>query len=213
MSKSLTKKINIFLTVDYQTLNGYFNPHDPSPLYKRQIHYKLDEYMMECVSTAKRYSVIFYKLNCTNAVDKQYTEPLMYAIRRHFAKKKSIREEEFKKFKRRNWLVLCVSSFVVIIFQALLPLVLKDNTGFLNGFKNFIDVFSWVILWKPIYELIFNWNPHLKEIGLFHKLATAEVIMIDKHVTGDTKASAKQFTEEISELQVSESLKPILQYE
>src|SRR6266542_4735072 len=80
MSKTLTKKINIFLAVDYQTLDSYFNSHDPSPLYKRQLSHKFEEYIMASVATAKRYSVIFYKPNCPGAVDKQYAEPLMFSF-------------------------------------------------------------------------------------------------------------------------------------
>jgi hypothetical protein len=36
-----------------------------------------------------------------------------------------------------------------------------------------------VILWRPIDKLIFYWNPHLKDISLMDKLATAEVIIIE----------------------------------
>jgi len=41
-----------------------------------------------------------------------------------------------------------------------------------------MDIFSWVILWRPIDTLIFNWNPYLKEICLLDKLENAEVIRI-----------------------------------
>jgi hypothetical protein len=34
-------------------------------------------------------------------------------------------------------------------------------------------------LWHPIDELVFNWNPHLEEINLLNKLATAELIIIE----------------------------------
>src|SRR5438874_2087561 len=145
MSKSLTKKINIFLTVDFQTLNSYFNVHDPSPLYKRQISHKLEEYIMTSVVTAKRYSIIFYKLNCPSAVDKQYAEPLMYAIRRHFAIKKTIREETFKKFKRRSWVLLGISLIIVVLSEAFLPLLIPKGLAIHDGLKNCLDVFSWVI--------------------------------------------------------------------
>ncbi len=40
-----------------------------------------------------------------------------------------------------------------------------------------LDVFSWVILWKPIDKLIFAWNPYLKEISIYHRLVIAETIL------------------------------------
>lgn len=202
MSKLLTKKINIFLSVDFQNINSYFNPHDPAPLYKRQIHHKLEEYIMTSVSSSKRYSVIFYKLKCTSPVDKQYAEPLMYAIHRHFAMKKVIREEKFQRFKRRNWMVLCIAGLIVIFSEAFLPLLMPADVRIYEGLKNCLHIFSWVILWRPIYELIFEWNPHLKEILLLHKLATAEMIIIDKEKTVDFKEEKKTVIEEPSQQKI-----------
>jgi hypothetical protein len=180
MSQSFTEKINIFITVDLQTINGYFNAHDPSPLYKKQISQKFENYILNAIGSAKRYSAIFYKLNCRGAVNKQYTEPLMHAVKRHFSIQREIRKEDFKKFKRRNFMLLIVSGITVILCQAFLPLFFSEHIGSIyNGLKNCLDVFSWVILWKPIYDLLFAWNPYLKEILLFNKLATAEVIILD----------------------------------
>jgi len=179
MSTPLIEKINIYITVDLQTINNYFNAHDPSPLYKRKVNQKFEQYILNDVSSAKRYSAIFYKLNCIGAVNKQYAEPLMHALHRHFAIKKEIREDEFKKFKRRNLTLLAISSAIVIICEAFLPLLFKNIGDIYDGLKNCLDVFSWVILWKPIYELLFSWNPYLKDILLLSKLATAEVIIVD----------------------------------
>jgi len=211
MNKLLTKKINVFLSVDFQNINSYFNPHDPAPLYKRQIHHKLEEYIMTSVSSAKRYSVVFYKLKCTSPVDKQYAEPLMYAIHRHFAMKKVIREEKFRRFKRRNWMVLCIAGLIVIFSEAFLPLLMPADVRIYEGVKNCLHNFSWVILWRPIYELIFEWNPHLKEILLFHKLATAEVIIIDKEKSAEIKEDKKTLNEEAEE-QTPANVKPLVHF-
>jgi len=37
MGEVVSDRINIFLTVDMQTINNYFNSHDPAPIYKRQV--------------------------------------------------------------------------------------------------------------------------------------------------------------------------------
>ncbi|HVX26694.1 MAG TPA: hypothetical protein VHB70_10150 [Parafilimonas sp.] len=187
MSKSLTEKINIFLTVDLQTINGYFNAHDPSPLYKKQISQKFENYILTAVESAKRYSAIFYKLNCPGIINRQYAEPLMYAVKRHFSIKREIRKDEFIKFKRRNFAQLAISGVIVIICQWFLPLIISEHVvgGIYNGLKNCLDVFSWVILWKPIYELLFAWNPFLKDILLLDKLATSEVIILESKKTNE----------------------------
>jgi hypothetical protein len=204
MSKSLTEKINIFITVDLQTINGYFNAHDPSPLYKKQINQKFENYIFNAVETAKRYSAIFYKLNCPGAINKQYAEPLMYAIKRHFSIKREIRKDEFKKFKHRNFVLLAVSGAIVIMCQALLPLFIPENaSGVYEGIKNCLDVFSWVILWKPIYELLFSWNPYLKDILLLNKLATSEVIIVENKKNNEFEQQKSYIQKEV---EVSDSL-------
>ena len=179
MSEHIAKSINIFLTSDRLIANNYFNTHDPAPIYMRQLSHQFEAYIMESVKSAKRYSVIFYKLKCTGEDDKQYAEPLMYSIRRHFSAKKENRKKEFIKFKRRNWVLLAISFVVVILFQGLLPMILTAQHGFSVGIINSLDIFAWVLLWHPIDELVFSWNRFLKDICLLNKLATAEYILIE----------------------------------
>ncbi len=192
MSQSLTSKIHIFITVDLPTISGYFNPHDPSPLYKKELNQKFEEYILKAVFSAKRYSAIFYKLNCPGAVDRQYAEPLMFAIHRHFAIQEAIKKEAFTKFKKRNFLLLLVSCLFVMICQALIYLIHSEHAGgFFEGIKNCLDVFSYVIMWRPLYDLLFEWNKYLKAILLYRKLATAEVIMIENKKSSDEESSPK----------------------
>jgi hypothetical protein len=178
MYDTYTKTVNIFLTVDPATIQSFFNENDPAPLYKRQLSHKLEHYIAMTVTSVKRYSVVFYKFQCKNELDKQLTEPLMYAIRRHYEMKQAVREKEFKRFKRRTYLLLLVSLLVVIVCQGFLMVLFDENHNIQYGFSNILDVFSWVLLWQPIDKLLFHWNPHLKDISLLKKLATAEVIII-----------------------------------
>lgn len=179
MSNPDLPTINVFLTLDQRVVDGYFNKHDPSPIYKRQLSHQFEAYIMSSVAFAKMYSVIFYKLKCTHEIDKQYTEPLLYAIRRHFLIKQQEREDEFTKFKRKNFAVLAVSILVAIIFHGFLPFILKNELELHPGITNSLDVFSWVLLWHPLDELLFHWEPHLKDISLLSKLATAESIILE----------------------------------
>jgi len=180
MSNMSTDRISIYLSVDTQTLKDYFNAHDPAPIYKRQLSHQLEQYIMNSVSGAKRYSAVFYKLKCANEIDKQYTEPLMYAIRNHYEAKKARRVREFSRFKFRSWVLLAISLIIVAIIQVLVPLTLDADNKFHDMFLNSMEIFSWVLLWRPIDVLLFYWNPHLKDICLLNKLATSEVIIIEQ---------------------------------
>ena len=66
MSDTYSKPVNIFLTVDSGTIQTFFNENDPAPLYKRQLSHKLEQYIALTVVPVKRYSPVFYKLQCKN---------------------------------------------------------------------------------------------------------------------------------------------------
>lgn len=178
MSNPLFKKINIFLKVSERSIDDYFNANDPAPIYKRQLSQEFEEYIMNYASSIKRYTAVTYKLNVVSQSDNEFVEPLVHAIRRHFSLKKSIKEAEFKKFKKRNYGLLVLSLLVVMLFQGVMPLIFKEEHRIHSAFSNALDVFSWVILWKPIEKLIFYWNPFLKEISIFDKLTNAPIVIV-----------------------------------
>ena len=179
MKDSLTKKINIFLSLDENVFKGYFNAQDPAPIFKRQLSHEFEEYIMNCIRTARRDTVFTYKISYKNEEEELYAEPLMYNIRRHFAEKKAMLNASFEKFKRRTYILLFMSLAIVMICQGLLPLILNEEYHFHSGLTNGLDVFSWVILWRPIDKLIFHWNPFLKDISIVDRLEKAEVIITE----------------------------------
>lgn len=180
MKSPQLKTINVYLTLDQHAIQGYFNPHDPAPIYKRQLSHQFELYIMKTVALFKKYDVIFYKFKYANEIDKQYAEPMMYAIRHHFTELKEDKIKNFKKYQRRNIIMLVASTLIVTLFHILVPMVLTSpEKGISSAVSNSLDVFSWVILWHPIDELVFNWTPHLEKIHLLSKLATAELIIIE----------------------------------
>ena len=179
MKKALPKRIAVFLSLDQDIFKGYYNPQDPAPLYKRQLSHDFEEYIMLSIRAAKRDSPFHYKISYRNECEKQYAEPLLYAIRRHFADKKAMLIAAFERFKRRTYMLLFSSLVIVMICQGLLPVILDGKISIHSGLTNGIDVFSWVILWRPIDKLIFQWNPYLKDISIMERLEKAEVTITE----------------------------------
>jgi hypothetical protein len=182
MNKSLSKRISIFLSVDRKTINNYFNPHDTSPLYKRQIRFDFEQYLEGLLANYKRHTCICYKVTCKKE-DEDLIKPFMHAVRRHFYILEKQKRQEFQKFKKKNFRLLCLSILVVMFCHGALPMIFSEDLGISPTILNTLDVFSWVILWRPIDKLIFQWNSYLKEISLLHKMAHAidiKVKTIDK---------------------------------
>lgn len=184
MSPSLAKSYNIYVRLDEQTVHDYFNHHDPAPLYKRQLGHEFEQYIQNSLLTSKRDAVIKYQFICLEYSDKRFVVPVTQAIRNHFNVKKFLKEEEFKKFKRRTFKLLMASLCIVLSLQAILPYVIEGMDHRMQGsLHNVVDVFSWVIMWKPIDRLIFYWNPFKKDIHLVDRLANAEVVVLEKNKT------------------------------
>ena len=180
MSKFVARKISIYLKIDENSITDYFNPHDPARLDKRQLSHDFQEYLNGSVACASRDTEIDYKVFCSESGSMRFmVEPLMRTIRRHFQIQKRIKENEFRRFKRKNYILLMFSILIVMFCQGVLPSLFGQDHRIHSMFSNAIDVFSWVVLWKPIERLIFYWNPYLKEILLFDKMQNGKVNIIE----------------------------------
>ncbi|HVG14468.1 MAG TPA: hypothetical protein VM935_05890 [Chitinophagaceae bacterium] len=188
MSRAQPKKIDVYLTVNRSTIDDYFNPHDPAPIYKRQLRNDLIAYMSESVSTYSRNTSIRYKVS-SNKEDKDLIEPFMHAVRRHYSLKEQLTKIEFHKFKKKSFKLLFMSLSVATICHGLLPLLFGESElG--STILHSVDVLCWVILYEPIHRLIFGWNPFLKEISLYHKLANSEILIME-YAAGALEISSK----------------------
>ncbi len=182
MNKLLADKFSIYIRLDEQTVHEYFNHHDPAPLYKRQLGHEFELYIYNSLLTSKRNAVINYQVVCLDYADKRFVEPVTQAIRNHFNLKKYMKEREFKKFKNRTFKLLFGAISFVLLLQGIAPYLIEGMDHRMEAsIHNIIDVFSWVIAWKPIDRLIFYWNPYKKDIHLLDRLASAEVIVLEKN--------------------------------
>ncbi|HEX2534943.1 MAG TPA: hypothetical protein VHK69_14460 [Chitinophagaceae bacterium] len=178
MNKTLQKRVSIFLSVDRETINDYFNPHDPSPVYKRQLRQDFVGYLLASVTGYRRDSQLQYKITCGKG-DRELIDPLMQAIRNHFQQKEEAKQLEFNRFRKRTFKLLFLSIAVVMICQLILANINLEEHGMLATLGHSLDIFGWVVLWNPIDRLVFMWNPFLKELSLLHKMSTCEVLVIE----------------------------------
>lgn len=178
MKQALSTRISIFLSADARSVFKYYNSHDPAPLYNRQLSHEFQEYLQNAVASAKRRSIVRYKFICKKESDQKFTHPILMSIRRHLEIKRTSKEQEFANFKKRNYAFLVVSFMAIIILQGIFPLLFGIDHRTHSVFSNALDVFSWVILWKPIERLIFYWNPFKKQILLLKKMKNTESIVI-----------------------------------
>jgi hypothetical protein len=180
MRKIAKRKISIYLRIDANSINHYFNPHDPARLDKRQLGQEFKDYLDTSVANATRHTEIDFKVFCCETGTMRFmVDPLIKTIRRHYYLLQKIKEHEFHKFKKKNYSLLFVSILIVMFCQGVLPLLFGQDHRIHSMFSNAIDVFSWVVLWKPIERLIFYWNPFLRDILLYKRIQNAKVKIVE----------------------------------
>jgi hypothetical protein len=179
MTSTLPAEVNIFLTVSPEAIDEHFNKNDPSPLYKRQLSQEFEQYIKLATAGARRYTNIQYKITCKTTTDQQYTEPLIYAIKRHFSAIEIAKQAEFERFKRRNYISLLIGLSIILLSHLLIPYFLKGSNGLETAILSGFDIFSWVMMWQPIDNLIFHWNSYLKEINTIKKITEAPIVYTD----------------------------------
>ena len=85
MKKSSIPKISIYLKIDSNSINNYFNPHDPARLDRRQLGQEFKNYLDTAVANAGRHTTIDFKVFCCETGSMRFmVDPLMRTIRRHF---------------------------------------------------------------------------------------------------------------------------------
>ncbi|WP_207426354.1 hypothetical protein [Pedobacter sp. SYSU D00535] len=174
------KSVNVYLALDRNSVEEYFNRNDPSPMYRRQLSVKFEDYIKKCVLEAKEDDLVIFKLYSSSDKEQQYAEPLMYAIKRHFSERKTEEIRAFTKFKRHNGGIIAVNLLVVALSNFLLPLIISEKVAYETGVKHLLEVLWFVIFYHPLGELLFNWKPHVQKIELMEKLTNVEYLIVEK---------------------------------
>jgi hypothetical protein len=176
MTKPLPDRLNIFLTVSPEAIDEHFNKNDPAPIYKRQLSYQFEQYIKLATTHVRSHTDIKYMVTCKAEADKNYTEPLIYAVRRHFSAIEIAKRGEFEHFKKRNYQLLFIGLLIILLSHILIPIFINAESSIESAILTGIDIFSWVMMWQPIDNLLFHRIDYLKEISIFKKLTEAEVI-------------------------------------
>ena len=187
MKEALSARLNIFLSVDQTSVNRYYNPHDPAPLYNRQLSHEFKEYLASSLAPAHSNSIIRFKLICEKESDQKFVQPILLSIQRHFTLKRIIKEQAFNNFKRGNYTLLFISFFLIVLLQGIYPFFFGQAYREHYWISSALNVFSWVNMWKPVERLVFQRNSFLEEIKRIKKMESSESIVVinDKEYTVD----------------------------
>ena len=158
--------------VRVEAVDQLFDRRDPAPFHDRDLDPNLVEYLRDASEdlAAHRFRVVFWiKEPCGQAEIEQ-------AYRAHFA-----RELERVRRRRRQHrqvgeisLVLAVVLLVAVQMAAqILGRVFPGTIG--TGLKEGLVIASWVVMWRPLEVLVYDWIPFRNERRVVAQLLGAAV--------------------------------------
>jgi len=159
--------------VKITSIEQLFDNRDPAPFRERDLDPGLAEYLRDAaedLASAKTYRVIFWlEQPCPPGEIEQ-------AFHAHFADALERIQRERRRRRRGGQVALSLAVVLVIALLFLGQVVGNLVPGTLGlGLKEGLVISSWVVMWRPIEILIYDWIPVRHERRVLSKLLEASI--------------------------------------
>ena len=161
-------------------LNGIeqmFDNRDPAPFRDRDLDPDLAEYLLDAgedLAAADRVRVVFW-------VDKPCTPiEVEQAVHAHFDDVIARIRRTRRRRRRTGQVTLVLALILVVVLLALSQLIANLVPGSLGtGLKEGLVISSWVVMWRPVEIVIYDWIPIRHERKVASKLLAAPIDVRD----------------------------------
>jgi hypothetical protein len=150
-----------------------FDNRDPAPFRERDLDPNLVEYMFaagEDLVSHERFRIIFWiETPCPAGEIEQ-------ACRSHFEYELARIDRERRRRRRIGQLALLLAVVAIIALMSLAQVVgtlIPSSIGL--GLKEGLVISSWVLMWKPVEVLIYDWIPWRRERTIIRRLLTMPI--------------------------------------
>lgn len=145
-------------------------------LRKHRLTDEAEEFILEEAYKFSNSSEICFKLY---VLKESADDPVEIAetIHDHFGylKKKSARK--LSQTLKVGWINLLLGTTVLGLLVLLVIFMGKQfpEGGFLTVTREIIIILGWVIIWRPVETLLYDWRPFKREVNLYHRLEQSKV--------------------------------------
>ena len=160
-----------------KTVMQLFNSFDPSPFHEKELDSGAEEYLYNTVDdlpVAAPVKLVIYLPG--ELINDQIRQSIILGIKTHFSYRTAIDQRELKRLFKRGRQVLIIA--IVLLFFSLLggQLVARLPQSIITGMvQSVLLIFSWVVLWEPVYIFIYGWWPITKKQKIHKKISDMEI--------------------------------------
>lgn len=151
-----------------QTVEQLFDNRDPAPFRERDLDPDLVEYLVAATEDLATYGpfriVVWFPGPC---------DDITPAFRAHFEYELQRLDRRRRRERRVGGVALVIAITLLVVLLSIAPFVeqLPGGTVAHEG----LVIFSWVVLWRPVEALVYEWIPAARQRKLLRRLHTAPI--------------------------------------
>lgn len=150
-----------------------FDNRDPAPFRERDLDPALVVYLVDAAEDLAPYGtfrLVFWFPAPTAADD------LVQAVRGHFEYEQARLIRDRQRQRRTGQVALLIALALLVALQALAQGVARlPASSVRDAFKEGLVIFSWVVLWRPVDVLFYEWLPVRRQRRLLQRLLDAPI--------------------------------------
>jgi hypothetical protein len=154
------------------TVDQLFDNRDPAPFRERDLDPDLVEYLVaaaeDLVSLGKFKIVFWLAQPCV-------PEEVQTGYRAHFTYELERVERRSRRQRRTGQVALVIGLVLLVLLLSISGLLATSKIGVVHALREGISILSWVVMWRPVEALIYDWLPIRRERKLMQRLHDAPI--------------------------------------
>jgi len=160
------------IDVRLNTLDQLFDNRDPAPFRERDLDPDLVEYLLaagEDLAAAGAFKVVFWLAQpCV-------PEEVQTGYRAHFEYELERLRRRGRRQRRTGQVALFLGVTLLVILLSLSQLISNDSSRVVLALREGLAILSWVVMWRPVEALIYDWLPIRRERKIMERLLAAPI--------------------------------------
>jgi len=146
---------------------------------KRTLNSDTEEFIVEEAEGLSR-SSIFKMIIHLKISEEKYKEEIAPAIHRHFCYRKEQSQKIFKRTLNYGWRNLMIAIVLLGVIYTILEISIHiaPNNGVVKFIRESFVILGWVVVWRPMELLLYDWYPIKRDIKIFSKLEKCSIQIV-----------------------------------
>jgi len=160
------------IDVRLNTVDQLFDNRDPAPFRERDLDPDLVEYLFaagEDLAAHGHYKIVFWIATpCSSSeVETGYRAHMEYEVTR--LERRRMRQ------RRTGQVSLLIGVTLLVVLLSISQLLAGNRSSGVLAIREGLAILSWVVMWRPVEALIYDWLPIRRERRIMQRLRTAPV--------------------------------------